>query len=58
MTRELLNLESVKRYTWMIDVSVEETKKDYEYFQRQDRKAEQQLIESIVRNSGLVFDIR
>ena len=58
MTRELLNLESAKRYTWVIDFSAEEAKRDYEYFQRQDRKAEQQLIESIVRNSGLVFDIR
>ena len=58
MTRELLNLKSVKRYTWVIDVSAEETKRDYEYFQRQDRRVEQQLIQSIVRNSGLVFDIR
>ena len=57
MKTELLDLESIKKYTWKIDISSEEAKKDYEYFQSQDKKSEKQLIENIVANSELSLEI-
>ena len=57
MKTELLDLESVEKYTWMIAISAKEAQEDYKYFQSQDRKAEKQLIENIVANSGLSLDI-
>ena len=57
MKRELLDLESVEKYTWMIDISSKEARKDYEYFQSQDKKSEKRLIENIVANSGLSLEI-
>lgn len=54
MTTELSNI-NLKEEQEDVNFSVEESKEDYRYFENRDRRIEKQLIDMIVRNSGLDF---
>ena len=58
MIEETLNLKPIEKFIFSMDISAREAKKDYDYFERQDRNVEKYLIEGIIKDSGLYFNNR